>query len=165
LCFQKTAGARNLHEKRHTGEKPFVCSQVGCNMRFVEVSNLKRHLNTHLKQKTFICPTCSKGFGRLELLQMHERTHTGEKPFMCYCGKSFAQQGVLAAHKRIHSGEKPNKCTMCDSAFIKSGALRKHMERHAVTANTLDSNRRSYPMEFIVIDNRLNTATSLLLND
>jgi uncharacterized Zn-finger protein len=77
INFQKTPGALTLHEKRHTGIKPYICQFDGCGKAFVEGSNLTRHMNTHTKEKNHICPSCGRGFGRLFLLEIHLRTHTG----------------------------------------------------------------------------------------
>lgn len=35
------------------------------------------------RQKTFDCKVCGRSFGYKHVLQNHERTHTGEKPFQC----------------------------------------------------------------------------------
>lgn len=35
------------------------------------------------RDKVFTCPICHRSFGYKHVLQNHERTHTGEKPFEC----------------------------------------------------------------------------------
>ena len=42
---------------------------------------------------------------------IHQRIHSGDKPYKCYrCEKAFI-------HQRIHSGDKPYKCNRCEKAF------------------------------------------------
>ena len=67
--------------------------------------------------------------------QVHERAHTGEKPFKCRvegCDKAFATGYGLKSHTRTHTGEKPYKCPNeeCGKAFKTSGDLQKHVRTH-----------------------------------
>ncbi|XP_043467075.1 putative uncharacterized protein DDB_G0277255 [Leptopilina heterotoma] len=55
------------------------------------------------------CSICSKGFKDKYSVNVHIRTHTGEKPFACsLCGKSFRQKAHLAKHYQTHVAQKPN---------------------------------------------------------
>ncbi|KAI0762861.1 hypothetical protein C8Q74DRAFT_1207337 [Fomes fomentarius] len=90
-----------------------------------------------LKQKPYICTFegCTKAYTKRARLGEHERSHTGERPYVCsVCNKSYLRETHLQAHRRTHlpSSARPFLCEEpgCGKRFWTSQHLRVHTELH-----------------------------------
>lgn len=116
------------HLVSHADRLPFRCSV--CNRAFAQKNHLESHEQSHVEKKD-VCPYCNKEFRFGSSLNLHLRTHTGEKPFKCsLCDLTFRQKQHLIVHVRRHTGERPFKCVHCNKAFRHDTALRSHLLIH-----------------------------------
>ncbi|XP_078049188.1 uncharacterized protein LOC144476312 isoform X1 [Augochlora pura] len=127
-----------VHERSHTGQRPYRCTYPKCKKSFSTGYSLKAHSRTHTGEKPYKCPneTCDKSFKTSGDLLKHVRTHTGERPFLCPfdgCGRSFTTSNIRKVHVRTHTGERPYKCTQpkCGKAFASATNYKNHIRIHS----------------------------------
>ncbi|XP_014281355.1 zinc finger protein 271 [Halyomorpha halys] len=84
-------------------------------------------------KRFFYCERCDKTFSSRNGYIIHQRSHTGERPYPCrWCEKAFGDSATRHKHERIHTGERPFKCSRCPRAFNQRAALRAHQVTHTV---------------------------------
>ena len=81
---------------------------------------------SHSTDEELQCKVCDKRLGSKSRLESHMLRH-GTAQFQCsYCDKKLRRKVALVIHEREHTGERPFVCPVCKKGFRSLGALSSH---------------------------------------
>ena len=110
----------------------------------VSGGQLNNQVNEPRKEARLLhyCPICNKGFKDRYSVNVHVRTHTGEKPFSCaLCGKCFRQKAHLAKHHQTHAAKQntgPNGLIKnSDTTTISQGSKQTVVHQHSGSSSAV----------------------------
>lgn len=110
--------------------------------------NMKSHQKTHTGEKSVHCPECGKKYSRKEVLIKHMEEHTGifKKTYSCgFCDKVFRSSYNMQIHRRTHTGERPYRCKVCEFSATTKTQLDKHLKTISHMSKSNETLSTQYP--------------------
>ncbi|CAG2177962.1 unnamed protein product [Oppiella nova] len=120
-------------DKSGANRLKFMCSWIGCDLRFRDNYALKAHIRLrHTNERPFACTDCHKSFADKKHLKEHQKIHsTGGQMFRCEftdCHYETRREANLKEHVLRHKNIRNYKCdeSGCDKSFVTNYELKVH---------------------------------------
>ena len=154
---------RRVHDNNMVSDKPIPCTKCDhvsystrdqmnhqtthrqkkrcllCNFVTSNKLRLQKHLRDKHDTKILLplqCRTCNKRFAHMSEFDIHQRTHSGIRPFKCrFCEFRCSNVTNLRKHEKFQHLErnlKPIKCSFCYKKFDAQFELNKHKREHVL---------------------------------
>lgn len=122
--------SHSLHMAEH--DRSYNCHK--CSATFKEREKLAAHVK---RRHRFTCEICKNSYSTLKILEIHERSHSGVRPFKCtMCPKSLVSENGLKVHlKYVHKafGSTDKTCNICNKTFTSKNGFIRHYRIHTGT--------------------------------
>ena len=118
-------------EPLNEGQKQIFLLQCNfCPKVFRAKSVLDIHERKHTGIKPFQCTECPASFTTVWNLRTHEKKHMGTNHFVCQCcGKNLSTKVALNDHMTVHTGDRPYKCDKCELTFKRTTNIWRHKKK------------------------------------
>ncbi|KPJ18790.1 Transcriptional repressor CTCFL [Papilio machaon] len=129
---KKNGSVKTKRTVKKTDEGEGTQKKEHCGKKFITRRLLLMHCRAkHGYEKTDKCSFCDYKASNAEQVKIHERLHTGERPFSCQqCAAEFHRKSSYLQHIAIHLPEKTVQCSQCPARFKSLTLMRIHLHRH-----------------------------------
>ena len=149
------------------GQKQIFLLQCNfCTKVFRAKSLLEIHERKHTGIKPFQCTECSLSFTTVWNLRAHEKKHTGTNNFVCKkCGKNLSTKIALNDHMTVHTGERPHKCEKCGLSFKRTTNAWRHKKKCTGRKDSGKSKDSSDLLDVSIVDSEIFDVNDGIINN
>ncbi|KAG0418150.1 hypothetical protein HPB47_005098 [Ixodes persulcatus] len=136
----KESSSSSAQERWDQGQQEEQGGSKGHDCRFCPFSSLFKsnvtvHERTHTGERPFTCDHCQMAFTTRRGLIAHASTFGDKVHFKCSaCSRVFLEEDRLLEHEKIHAHEKPYKCDTCGRRFQSKDGVARHQDVHCLMA-------------------------------
>ncbi|KAH9946789.1 hypothetical protein B0H21DRAFT_877046 [Amylocystis lapponica] len=129
-----TAGADNSTNTSRTPNGQYECTYEGCSKAYTKPSRLAEHQRSHTGDRPYVCATCNKSYLRETHLQAHARSHLPETAKPLSCDEPGCNKRFWTAqHLRVHEKiHKGEKPFICSEPSCNASFAKHHLLREHV---------------------------------